>query len=191
MERCGTAIAVIAATLLTGAFGCRRTDNDARKPSSPQSAETQDASPVPPSESGLAAEPREVRQADGGSLFDRVTARPQGSNATAKLSAAESLVKATTTAVECFMMTMGRYPTEEEGLAALVLEPDGEDQLRLWRNGGGPFLADGKIPVDPWGTTLMYKLTGEAGGFVVYSLGPNRIDDSGAGDDIPNWAESP
>ena len=51
---------------------------------------------------------------------------------------------------------------------------------------------------DPWGGELVYKLEDvESGGRTrqvprVYSIGPNKQDDSGEGDDIKNnaWAQS-
>ena len=51
-----------------------------------------------------------------------------------------------------------------------------------------------KEPKDAWGTPLNYNAAGthhtQTGKPDVWSAGPNRKDDQGAGDDINNWSES-
>jgi len=66
----------------------------------------------------------------------------------------------------------GRYPTESEGLAALL--PSNP-------NSRNAYVDDN--PIDPWGNPFVYRLT-PTGGFQVYSTGPNGVDDRGVGDDI-------
>lgn len=69
-------------------------------------------------------------------------------------------------AVEEFNLTMGRYPTEEEGLKALVEKPATADEN--WRN----FLGKRTVPVDGWGNEFVYKrdATGTFA-FVIVSYG--------------------
>ena len=59
-------------------------------------------------------------------------------------------------ALESFRIDMGRYPTESEGLKALVTSPGGDPR---WR---GPYMKD-DIPNDPWGRPYIYKYPGEHG----------------------------
>ena len=60
-----------------------------------------------------------------------------------------------TTAIENFKMDMGRFPSNEEGLRALVSKPHGLDK---WY---GPYFPRDKIPLDPWGNPYIYKLVQE------------------------------
>jgi len=99
------------------------------------------------------------------------------------------------TALDCYQMDMGRYPTREEGgLRALVTPPrsGGEQGARRW---AGPYLV--QVPVDPWGNPLSYKpaesVGGEAAGrpYRLWSNGPNGRNDHGGNDDILSRANRP
>ena len=79
-------------------------------------------------------------------------------------------------AVEAFRIDMGRYPTESEGLKALVSGPSGDAR---WR---GPYMKD-DIPNDPWGTPYGYHCPSARGkDFDIVSLGRDRAI-GGSGDD--------
>lgn len=67
--------------------------------------------------------------------------------------------------VEMFRSDVGRYPTQAEGLTALVAPTT---EIDGWT---GPYLKDVKVLTDPWGNKLEYKLETAAKGFVVTSLG--------------------
>jgi type II secretion system protein G len=71
-------------------------------------------------------------------------------------------------AIELFSDDTGRYPTTEEGLAALVDAPEG---LEDWR---GPYLK--KIVPDKWGTPYRYCYPGprSGGAFDLISAGGDR-----------------
>jgi len=109
--------------------------------------------------------------------------------------AAKLMVDSTVEAVEVFRSIMNRYPSSEEGLQTLLTPPDDEAEAKKWRDGGGPWLKDGKIPVDPWENELKYELVEEEGTtptgppFHIWSLGPDKED--GTEDDIRNWSEEP
>ena len=88
-------------------------------------------------------------------------------------------------AMKLFKLDMKRWPTEDEGLAALwsvdVLE-DEEDQAR-WR---GPYL-ESPIREDKWGSELVYhnpSVEMGDGSYDVISFGPDREEDTE--DDITN-----
>lgn len=68
-------------------------------------------------------------------------------------------------AVEQFRSDVGRYPTKQEGLSALLQQPTSADG---WT---GPYLRDGKALNDPWGRHIVYNVDGEGMVFFVQSLG--------------------
>lgn len=81
-----------------------------------------------------------------------------------------------------FRQHMGRYPSTEEGLKALIQPPVVE--AASWR---GPYLVDGtRLPLDPWGRPYQYAFPGRgpARPYDIWSLGP---DPANAADDIGNW----
>ncbi|VGO14266.1 Type II secretion system protein G [Pontiella desulfatans] len=83
------------------------------------------------------------------------------------------------TPLTAYRVNMGRYPSTEEGLEALVKKPS--DEAVNWR---GPYVK--KLNPDPWGTPYQYAYPGErnASGFDLWSLGPDGIESE---DDIGNW----
>jgi general secretion pathway protein G len=67
-------------------------------------------------------------------------------------------------ALDQFRIDNRRYPTVEEGLAALV------DKPAAAANWGGPYLKKG-VPADPWGHPYVYRSPGTKGDFDLISLG--------------------
>ncbi|MCL2700843.1 MAG: type II secretion system protein GspG [Phycisphaerae bacterium] len=103
----------------------------------------------------------------------------------AQIETAMSRVGEVRSAVELFHLKIGRYPSKDKGLQELLTAPDDEGEAAIWKN-YGPFLKDGKITTDPWGTEIQYELTEGDNGeekFRVFSCGPNRR--AGDEDDIP------
>lgn len=68
-------------------------------------------------------------------------------------------------ALDLFLLDMGRYPSEEEGLKVLVTSAP---HLENWN---GPYLKDKTVPDDPWGRPFRYRLSGDGREPLVYSLG--------------------
>ena len=66
--------------------------------------------------------------------------------------------------LELFKLDVGRYPTTEEGLDALVKRPG---SVNGWT---GPYLKGG-VPTDPWGKPYKYANPGPNGGIEILSLG--------------------
>jgi len=60
-------------------------------------------------------------------------------------------------ALDSFKVTEGVYPTTEEGLKALIKNPNPEKYKSYPKNG---FLKDGKLPKDPWGNGYIYVNNG-------------------------------
>ena len=73
-------------------------------------------------------------------------------------------------AMDLFLLDVGRYPTEEEGIEALVEE---QTDIDNWR---GPYLRKKEIPLDPWGKEYHYRYPGQDGDFDLYSLGADDAE---------------
>ncbi|MBX3422657.1 MAG: type II secretion system major pseudopilin GspG [Pirellulaceae bacterium] len=99
-------------------------------------------------------------------------------------------------ALKLYAADMRSFPITEEGLEMLVKAPEDESLARNW---SGPYLEDGKLPVDPWGSALQYEYAGadqlasdgadqdQASDFpLIFSMGPDR--QPGTSDDISNRA---
>lgn len=56
--------------------------------------------------------------------------------------------------IHTFRLDIGRLPTEEEGLAALLTKPANSDVSEFWE---GPYV-DGEVPKDPWNRPYIYQL---------------------------------
>ena len=98
----------------------------------------------------------------GPRLFDRVDA--------SKVDTALSQVRMLKSAMGTFRLDVGRYPTTEEGLAALAYKPQ---SAQRWN---GPYVED-EIPADPWGNPYMYIDTAENfQGFALYSRGADGVE---------------
>lgn len=84
-------------------------------------------------------------------------------------------------ALHQYRLDMGRYPSTEMGLAALMTKPANEPK---WN---GPYMAKA-IPPDPWGKPYNYKSPGDRGDFDLFSYGKDgRPGGSGDDADVTNW----
>ena len=92
---------------------------------------------------------------------------------TAKVSTAEMQIGDLSTALDTFKLDVGRYPTTQEGLAALIVVPAG---LTKWN---GPYLKGKEIPADPWGHAYIYRSPGEQGDYDLSTQGPDNQGKSG------------
>jgi general secretion pathway protein G len=108
-----------------------------------------------------------------------------GRSEQARVTATMTGIARVETALDAFEVDCGRYPTEQEGLTALVEVPADLDNPDLWK---GPYLKD-RAPKDGWGRPFVYNQPGRHNthGVDIYSAGPNGQD--GDGDDICNWPE--
>jgi general secretion pathway protein G len=86
------------------------------------------------------------------------------------------------TALDLYRLDLGRYPTQGEGVRALVEKPAG---LERWQ---GPYLKQSALPADPWGHAYHYRIPGEHGDYDLYSLGADDAPGgTGENQDITNW----
>ncbi len=86
------------------------------------------------------------------------------------------------TPLMAFKLSVGRYPTTEEGLNALVTAPDSLKDR--WE---GPYAR--VIQNDPWGNPYQYRCPAvkSSDGYDVWSMGADGQSDTD--DDIGNWAK--
>ena len=86
-------------------------------------------------------------------------------------------------ALDLYRLDMQHYPTQQEGLQALVEAPSGATDL--WR---GPYIKQRDLPLDPWGRPYLYRSPGEHGEYDLYTLGAdNAPGGTGENQDIANW----
>lgn len=86
------------------------------------------------------------------------------------------------TPLTAYRISMGDFPSTSDGLKALIERPATKSDR--WN---GPYFADGKMPLDPWGEPYQYAYPGtrNKSGYDLWSKGPDK--QSGTGDDIGNW----
>jgi general secretion pathway protein G len=86
--------------------------------------------------------------------------------ASGKLQATRIQIASLGSALDLYAYEVGRYPTSEEGLRALVAKPA---TATRWN---GPYLQRAEMIVDPWGHPYQYRMPGQHGSYDLYSLGP-------------------
>jgi general secretion pathway protein G len=88
----------------------------------------------------------------------------------AKVSTAQIQIDGLKTALDMFLVDVGRYPTQQEGLEALVQNPG---TMTNWH---GPYVKANNVPVDPWGQPYQYRIPGQNGNdFDLYTLNGNTV----------------
>lgn len=94
----------------------------------------------------------------------------------AKADAARLQMTQVETGLDLYRLDMGRYPTEDEGLEALLTAPTTAES---WN---GPYLRKSAALTDPWGNAFQYAAPGSDGPYDVISLGsdgqPGGEDDA-------------
>ncbi|MDX8385069.1 MAG: type II secretion system major pseudopilin GspG [Gallionella sp.] len=80
-----------------------------------------------------------------------------------------------------YRLDVGHYPSQQQGLDALVSRPSDEPK---W---DGPYLRKA-LPLDPWDSPYIYKIPGDFREFDLMSYGKDgRTGGTGAAADIGNW----
>jgi|LakMenEpi03Aug12_release.lakeMendotaPanAssembly.Ray.scaffolds.fasta_scaffold594413_1 general secretion pathway protein G len=83
----------------------------------------------------------------------------------ARYKAAQLQLETVASDIELFRGDVGRYPTKDEGLQALLKEPAG---VEGW---AGPYAKDARLINDPWGRPILYEPDPTGRTFHVESLG--------------------
>lgn len=100
----------------------------------------------------------------------------------AKMSTARTEISNLSAALDLFKFDVGRYPTTQEGLEALITAPPAA------HNWNGPYVKKTTKLADPWGTPYHYKSPGDHGDFDLYTYGPTTGQTANAGPpEIANW----
>ena len=102
----------------------------------------------------------------------------------ARVVAAKQDVGTIVQALKLYRLDIGRYPTTDQGLKALVEKPTSEPVPQNWKMGG--YLDS--LPKDPWGNLYQYANPGTNGEIDVYSFGSDgKPGGTGLDADIGNW----
>jgi general secretion pathway protein G len=84
--------------------------------------------------------------------------------------------------LDLFKLEVGRYPTSQEGLQALITAPAGVT------NWNGPYWKKETLPKDPWGNEYKYIFPGQHGAYDIVSYGADgKEGGEGADKDITSW----
>ena len=101
-------------------------------------------------------------------VMPRIGGRVKQSN----IAAARASIANIALAVDMYEVDNGVYPPTLQSLITKGSE----------MNWNGPYLRDGRMPIDPWGTAFSY--TPKENGYEIRSAGPDA--QTGSGDDITN-----
>lgn len=106
-----------------------------------------------------------------------------GRSEEARVAAAKQQLASFRSALSHYELDMGRYPTSDIGLQALMINPGTSSDPKKWK---GPYLdaQSTEIPKDPWGNAYIYVFPGakNPNGYDLYSAGPDS--QPGTEDDI-------
>ncbi len=86
----------------------------------------------------------------------------------AKSTTARTQIENLVSALDIYRLDMGEYPSTEQGLTALITQPQDND---LW---AGPYLRRGKVPKDPWKNPYIYTRSGDGETILIKSLGKDE-----------------
>ncbi len=84
-----------------------------------------------------------------------------------RIKAAHVQIDAIANSLDLFYLDNGRYPTNSEGLNALIKRPQNNS---VWN---GPYLRAGELPLDPWGNPYQYHIPGKSSPYDILSFGPD------------------
>ena len=100
----------------------------------------------------------------------------------AKSDSANIQVERLSSVLDLYRLQVGRYPSDDEGLDALMEAPADAP------NWDGPYLKKADSLIDPWGRQYLYRFPGEHGEFDLYTLGADD-QEGGEGEnrDLTSW----
>ncbi|TRX74087.1 type II secretion system major pseudopilin GspG [Pseudomonas mangiferae] len=101
----------------------------------------------------------------------------------AKSDTARMQIQELASSLDMYHLEVGRYPTQDQGLKALIEKPSGSADR--WN---GPYLRKSAIPKDPWGNDYQYRFPGQHGPFDLISNGADgQPGGEGEDADIVSW----
>jgi general secretion pathway protein G len=101
----------------------------------------------------------------------------------AKVAKAKEDIQSLETALQMYYIDNSKYPTNEQGLTALVQQPT-DPSIKNWK---APYIE--RISKDPWGNDYQYVFPGTHGkAYDLYSMGADgQPGGDGINADIGNW----
>jgi len=113
-------------------------------------------------------------------IVPRIMGRPDE----ARVVAAQQDIRTIMQALKLYRLDNARYPTTEQGLAALVKPPDVPPLAPNWKSGG--YLE--RLPLDPWKNSYQYLNPGLRGEIDVFSFGADGVaGGEGFDADVGSW----
>jgi general secretion pathway protein G len=112
-----------------------------------------------------------------GILAAIVVPRLVGRSVEAQIAAAREQIRIFATSLDMYHMDNGFYPSTEQGLQSLIVQPTGEPEPKKWKQ----YLNAASLPLDPWGHEYLYMAM-DTNNFDIKSMGPDGKD--GTEDDI-------
>lgn len=95
---------------------------------------------------------------------------------------AKQQIEGFSSALEMYKLDTTKYPTQEQGLEALITAPQGTSN---WK---GPYLRKKFVPKDPWGNNYLYIYPGEHGDYDIVSYGADgNPGGEGENRDVISW----
>ncbi len=108
-----------------------------------------------------------------GILAGLVAPRIMNRTEDAKLVKAKVDIESIITALKMYKLDNGRYPTTEQGLAALLEAPSTEPLPVKYQKGG--YLEKSSVPKDPWKSDYIYLSPGVHGDYDIISYGQDKV----------------
>ena len=92
----------------------------------------------------------------------------------AKAMRVQADIQAIQTQLQLYESMNGFFPTTEQGLQALVSQPQNDPRPNRW------YQLFKQVPKDPWGSDYVYRCPGlkTSGGYDLYSAGPDRTPET-------------
>lgn len=121
-------------------------------------------------------------------LMGLVGANVLGRLDVARVQTTKGQIKNLESALAFYQMDNGRFPTTEQGLAALTTRPTTAPEPRNYKSGG--YLSTKTAPKDAWGEAFQYQAPGSHNpeSFDIWSYGANAQPGGSETDsDIGNW----
>ncbi len=100
----------------------------------------------------------------------------------AKTDAANAQIQNISSILDLYRLEVGSYPSEADGLDALVEQPGGTTR---WN---GPYVKQRESLIDPWGQQYQYRMPGEYADYDLYTLGADQSEGGeGEDQDVTSW----
>lgn len=115
-------------------------------------------------------------------IVPKIMSRPDE----ARVMAAKQDIATLSQALKLYRLDNQRYPTAEQGLAALAVKPVLPPVPDTWKTGG--YVE--RLPADPWGKPYQYLNPGIHGEIDVFSYGADGVPGGeGTDADIGSWSQ--